>query len=140
MKQLMRLALISGLMLCPAASMAADNETEIRQMLGYFADQWNEGESLSVKSHFHNSFVLVSSDGVQTKEQRLEEIDVIMASDKDRGELSLTIDQVEMLGDEHAMAYGRSKLKFSDGTELGSTFSSVYIKTPFGWKVILTHE
>jgi len=48
--------------------------------------------------------------------------------------------QVKMLGNEHAMVYGQSHLKFKDGTELGSMFTSVFVKTPFGWKAILTHE
>ena len=37
------------------------------------------------------------------------------------------------------VAYGRFQLQFKDGTKLDGWFSTVYVKTPFGWKALLTH-
>jgi uncharacterized membrane-anchored protein len=63
-----------------------------------------------------------------------------MESGKDHGDLNFSELEVKPLGKEYAMAYGRSSLKFKDGTEFNTYFSTVYVKTPFGWKAILTHE
>ena len=38
------------------------------------------------------------------------------------------------------MAYGRVALKFRDGSVLESWFTTVYVKTPFGWKALLTRN
>ncbi len=140
MKLVIHLAILSGLVLFSTASFSSNPQAEISQMLHYFADEWNGGELDSLKSHYHPDFVLISSNSVQTKKQRLDDLEMILAPGKDQGEMSIADIQVEMLGEKHAMAYGRSRLKFKDGTELGSMFSSVYVKTPFGWKAILTHE
>jgi len=72
--------------------------------------------------------------------QRLDDLEVIMEEGKDHGELSFSEVQVKLLGEKHAIAFGRSRLKFGDGTELNDFFSTVYVKTPFGWKAILSHD
>lgn len=119
---------------------ASDPQAEITQMLNYFADVWTEGDLESIRSYYHPDFVFVSSIGTSTKQQRLEELGVIMAPGKDHGDLTFSDIQVQAIGTDHALAYGRNRLKFKDGTEMGSMFSSVYVNTPFGWKAILTHQ
>ena len=53
-----------------------------------------------------------------------------------RGEaLEKTFDR-KVLGSQ----WRQSSLKFKDKTEFGSYFSTIYVKTPFGWKAILGHE
>ncbi len=109
-------------------------------MLNFLADEWTAGDLDSIRGHIHRDFVLITSDGIHTREQRLNELEVVMTPGKDHGELRYSNIQVKPLTDDYVLAYGRSQLKFKDGTELGSVFSSVYINTPFGWRVILTHN
>jgi len=119
MHLIFRVAILLGFVLFSGFSAASDPEIEIKQMLDFLADEWTEGDMDSIRGHIHR---------------------IIMAPDKDHGELSYSNIQVKSLTDDYVLAYGRSQLKFEDGTELGSVFSSVYVKTPFGWRVILTHN
>ena len=123
-----------------ANAVTADPRTEIESVLGYFAEMWNEGDLNAVRSYYHRDFILISGESILTLGQRLDDLEAIMEPGKDHGELSISEIQVKPLGDGHAISYGRSSLKFSDGTEMNSFFSTVYLKTPFGWKAILTHE
>jgi ketosteroid isomerase-like protein len=140
MRNFHRLAWLSFFLLFGGPCLAADSQAEIRQLLNYFADLWNEGDLDGLRSYFHKDFVLVSASETHSREQRMDELGVIMAPGKDHGELGFSEVQVVPLDDNHALAYGRSRLKFSDGTELGSMFTTVYARTPFGWKAILTHD
>ena len=139
MNYLVRASFVLGLLLS-ADSVTADPETEIDGVLDYFAEMWNEGDLNAVRSYYHRDFVLVTSEGTLSMGQRLDDLEAIMEPGKDHGELNFSELKVKPIGKEHAMAYGRSSLKFSDGTEFSTYFSTVYIKTPFGWKAILTHE
>jgi len=139
MSNLFRAVLLLGFLLTTNAT-AADPKTEIEAVLGYFAEMWNEGDLNAVRSYYHRDFVLVTAEGILSVEQRLGDLEAIMEPGKDHGELSFSEIRVKLLGDEHVMAYGRSSLKFSDSTELNSLFTTVYVKTPFGWKAILTHD
>jgi ketosteroid isomerase-like protein len=130
MSNLFRAVLLLGFLLTTNAT-AADPKTEIEAVLG---------DLNAVRSYYHRDFVLVTAEGILSAGQRLGDLEAIMEPGKDHGELSFSELQVKLLGDEHVMAYGRSSLKFSDGTELNSLFTTVYVKTPFGWKAILTHD
>ena len=140
MHLIFRVAILLGFVLFSGFSAASDPEIEIKQMLNFLADEWTEGDMDSIRGHIHRDFVLITSDGVRTREQRLNELEIVMAPGKDHGELSYSNIQVKPLTDDYVLAYGRSQLKFKDGTELSSVFSSVYVNTPFGWRVILTHN
>jgi len=123
-----------------ASTAAADTETEIEAVLNYFAEMWNEGDLNAVRSYYHRDFVLITSDGVLSAEQRLGDLEAIMEPGKDHGILGFSEVRVNTLGKERAMAYGRSRLRFGDETDVSTYFSTVFVKTPFGWKAILTHE
>ena len=129
-----------SLLLLWVIPVSADSQADINKVLDYFEQVWNEGDLDSIQGHFHSEFVLVSDSETLTKSERLEDLKVIMAPGKDHGELSFTGVKVRALGTSHALAFGRNRLVFEDGTELGSMFSTVYVKTPFGWKALLTHE
>ena len=140
MHLIFRVVILLGFVLFSGFSAASDSEIEIKQMLNFLADEWNAGDLDSIRGHIHRDFVLITSDGVRTREQRMDELEIVMAPGKDHGELRYSNIRVKPLTDDYVLAYGRSQLKFKDGTELGSVFSSVYTKTPFGWRVILTHN
>ena len=74
-----------------------------------------------------------------SREQRLDDFRAIVGAGGDRGELSYSQVSVRELGPGHAMAWGRISLAFDDGSALVSWFSTVYVKTPFGWKALLTN-
>ena len=135
----LRAVFLTGFLLF-AGTTAANTETDIKAVLDYFAEMWNEWDLNAVRSYYHRDFVLISGEGILTLGQRLDDLEAIMEPGKDHGELSISEIQVKPLGDGHAISYGRSSLKFSDGTEMNSFFSTVYLKTPFGWKAVLTRN
>ena len=118
----------------------ADLESEITTSLDYFEELWRERDLESIRGYFHPDFVLISSSGILNRGERIEDLKVIMEPGKDQGELEFFEVQVRSIGDGHALAWGRSKLAFKDGTELVNLFSSVYVNTPFGWKLLMTHN
>jgi ketosteroid isomerase-like protein len=139
MTHLLRTVFLTGFLLF-AGTTAADTESEIKAVLDYLAEMWNEGDLNAVRGYYHRDFVLVTSEGILSMGQRLDDLEAIMEPGKDHGELGFSEIQVKPLGKERAMAYGRSSLKFEDKTEFGTYFSTIYVKTPFGWKAILGHE
>ena len=117
-----------------------DLESEITTSLDYFEELWRERDLESIRGYFHPDFVLISSSGILNRAERIEDLKVIMEPGKDQGDLEFFEVQVRSLGDGHALTWGRSKLAFKDGTELVNLFSSVYVNTPFGWKLLMTHN
>lgn len=134
------LTLVFLLLLAANQVLAGDADSEISQMLDYFADEWNAGELASIEGQFHKDFVLVTEEGVQSRDERISELRMVISPGNDHGTLSFESVMVEPLGKDHVVAYGRTRLVFKDGTELGGMFSTVYVNTPFGWKALLTHE
>lgn len=135
---MMRIIFLAALLM--ASPVGADTESDIRSALDYFAEVWNEGDLDSIRGFYHPEFVLVSEDGVIPLAQRIEDLESIAQAGEDRGELEYSQVRVQALGDKHATAYGKLSLTFKDGSAFNSWFTSVYVKTPFGWKAILTHN
>lgn len=118
----------------------ADSEAEIRAALEYLEQVWIEGDLEAIRGHYHSDFISYSESAELDLKQRVEEIAVIMEEGKDIGTLEFSDIQIRTLDEDHVLAWGRTRLTFKDGTELGSRFTSVYKKTPFGWKVFFTHS
>lgn len=118
----------------------ADTRDDIATAIDYYAEMWNEGDVEALRGYYHPSFVLITVDGVIPLAQRIADLNTLAAPGQDRGELSYSDVKVTPLADGHALAYGRMQLRFKDGSSLESWFSTVYVKTPFGWKAILTHQ
>lgn len=135
-----RITILLAFVLVSNVLKAEDTDVEIRQMLDYLAEEWNAGDLNSVRGRIHRDFVLFTTEGTRTREQRINELEVIMDPDQDHGELSYSDIKVKSIAKDHALVYGKSRLKFKDGTEISQEFSSIYINTPFGWKLIFTHE
>lgn len=123
-----------------SGSLMADTENEITTLMDYFAEMWNAGDSDFVSSYFHPEFILVTEDGTISRSQYVASIKSIGQKGGDRGELDYSGVKVRELGDGHAVAWGDSRLKFEDGSSLDSRFSTVFEKTPFGWKALLTRN
>jgi ketosteroid isomerase-like protein len=140
MQLLFRVTTLLIIVLFSNISVADDASDEIKQLLNFVADEWNAGDLDSIRGQFHRDFVLVSNDNTRTRKERYEELEIIMSTGQDHGELSYSDLHVKSLSSDHALVYGKSGLKFKDGTEISSMFSSIYLKTPFGWKAIFTHE
>jgi ketosteroid isomerase-like protein len=120
--------------------LAADTQSEIRTALEYYAEVWNENDLDAIEGYYHQDFVLVTTEGVISRAQQMSGIRNLVSEGGDRGEMSYSQVTVEELGDRHAMAYGRFALDFKDGSTLASWFTTVYVKTPFGWKALLTRN
>jgi hypothetical protein len=133
-----RLAILVLLFLSPP--LAADTETEIKVALDYFSEVWNENDMDAVASYFDSKFVLVTDDGLISRSAHLEGMNQISKEGGDRGALAYSNIVVQDLGEAHALAYGTVNLKFKDGSSLENWFSTVYVKTPFGWKALLTRN
>lgn len=131
------LILFSSTALLLADPVAADTESDIRAALSYYAEIWDDGEIETIAAYYHQDFVLVTSNGPISREQRIDDLKSVAQAGEDRGELSYSNVTVKELGSDHAMAYGRLSLQFKDGSSINSWFTTVYVKTPFGWKAIL---
>ena len=118
----------------------ADTQSEIKSALDYYAEMWNEGDIDALSSYYHQDFVLLTEDGVIPSRQRVDDLKSLTQAGEDRGELSYSDLAIKSLEQEHAIAYGRLNLKFKDGSSITAWFTTVYRKTPFGWKAILTHN
>ena len=139
----MRLTILIGLVLgwlCGAGSVLADTESEIRAALDYFAEVWQEGDLQTIRGYYHADFVLITPDGPVSLAQRMADLDAVAKSGEDRGELTHSAVKIRTLSDGHALAWGKRRLAFGDGSSIEIWFSTVYAKTPFGWKAILTHQ
>jgi len=128
------------LLLLLAGPLNADTKTEITTALDYFAEVWNEGDLEAIRGYYHPDFVLITDNGAIPLQQRLDDIKSVTREGQDRGVLETSQVTVKQLGEKHAMAYGYSTLKFKDGSAFNTWFSTVYEKTPFGWKAILTRN
>jgi ketosteroid isomerase-like protein len=132
------LTLVACLLLAGPA--LADAREDISTAIDYYAEMWNEGDVEALRGYYHPSFVLITADGVIPLAQRMADLTTLAAPGQDRGELRYSNIKVTPLADGHALAYGQMRLQFKDGSSLESWFSTVYTKTPFGWKAILTHQ
>jgi hypothetical protein len=118
----------------------ADTKTEITTALDYFVEIWNEGDLDELRGYYHPDFVLITESGSIALGQRIDDLKAIAQAGEDRGVLEYSHIQVTALEKKHALAYGELQLKFKDGSAINTWFTTVYVKTPFGWKAILTHN
>jgi ketosteroid isomerase-like protein len=123
-----------------AGPASADTAGDIRAAIDYYAEMWNEGDFEALRGYYHPDFVLITPQGQVTLSQRFADLDEVSKAGQDPGELSYSDVKVTPLADGHALAWGQVRLAFKDGSSIESWFSSVYAKTPFGWKAILTHQ
>ena len=131
-----RLALIALLLV--TTPLAADTESEIRAALDYFAEVWNVDNLDAIEGYYHQDFRFVGENGVVPRQQHIDSLRDVVLAGGDHGRIAYSQVDVRDLGDGHAMAWGKVKLNFEDGSRLDSWFVTVYRKTPFGWKALLT--
>jgi ketosteroid isomerase-like protein len=134
------LRLIFLVFLLVSTPLAADTRSEITAAIDYYAQVWNENDARAIESYYHSDFLLVSDSGILTREQQVKDIEHAIGKGGDRGVLDYSDVAVKELGENHAMAYGHLTLEFKDKSSLDSWFSTVYLKTPFGWKALLTRN
>jgi ketosteroid isomerase-like protein len=118
----------------------ADSRAEILAVMNYYADMWNQGDVDALQGYYHQDFVLVTDDGIVHRGQLIDDIGALGQSGGQRGELDFSKLEVRLLGDGNAVAYGITGLKFDDGSSIDNWFSTIYEKTPFGWKAVLTRN
>ncbi len=123
---------------CPVA--LADPDQEIRAALDYYAEMWNQGDIDAIAGYYDSGFLQVTDEGRIGLEQLLDDLRTIGKDGGDRGTLSISEVRVTELGAESAAAHGRNRLAFKDGSEFNIWFVTVYRKTPFGWKAVLTRQ
>ena len=126
--------------LLAAMPLAADTTSEIKTALDYYAQVWNENDIEAIEGYYHPDFVQISDEGTLSRKQQIDGIRSLGGTGGDRGTLAVSNVSVKELGDEHAMAWGQTKLEFEDGSALDSWFTTIYVKTPFGWKALLTRN
>lgn len=129
--------LIFLVLLLAVSPLSADTKTEILSALDYFGEVWSEGDLEAVRSYYHSDFVLVTHNGVIPLQQRLADFETVTEEGKDHGVLSHSQVVVEEIEEKHALAYGYMRLEFKDGSSIESWFTTVYVKTPFGWKALV---
>ena len=94
----------------------------------------------ALRGYYGPAFVQISTRGVESMSQRFDDINALSGTGGDPGDLTYDNLTIQPLGDGHAMAYGQLRLQFKDGSSIETWFSTVYEKTPFGWKAILAHQ
>ena len=114
----------------------ADTRDEVLVVLNYYADMWNQGDVDALQGYYHQDFVLVTDKGIVQRDQLIDDI----GSLGQPGKLDFSQLEVRSLGDGNAVAYGITRLKFDDGSSIANWFSTIYEKTPFGWKAVLTRN
>jgi hypothetical protein len=127
-------------LLIAVSPLSADTKTEIVSALDYFGEVWSEGDLEAIRSYYHPDFVLITHNGVIPLQQRLADLESVIQEQKDQGELSHSEVIVKELEEKHALAYGHASLKFKDGSSIETWFTTVYVKTPFGWKALVTSD
>jgi len=128
------------LLLLAAPPLSADTESEVRAALDYFAEVWNVDNLDAIDGYYHQDFVFVGNDGVVPRQQHIDGLRDVVLAGGDHGRIGYSQVRVRELGAAHAMAQGRVMLEFDDGSRLESWFVTVYEKTPFGWKALLTRH
>jgi ketosteroid isomerase-like protein len=128
------------LLLAARGPAPADTSDDIAAAIDYYAEMWNEGDFEALRGYYHTDFMLITAQGPVTLSQRFEDLNTVSAEGQDPGELSYSEVKVAPLADGHALAWGQMRMAFKDGSSIESWFSTVYVKTPFGWKAILTHQ
>ena len=118
----------------------ADTKDEVLAMLNYYADMWNQGDVDALLGYYHQDFVNVTDKGIVQRSQLIDDIGAIAQSGEKRSKLDFSELEVRSLGEGNAVAYGISRLQFDDGSSITNWFSTIYVKTPFGWKAVLTHN
>ena len=139
----MRFSVCTAILICSlmfAGPSAADTREEITTAIDYYAEMWNDAEFEALRGYYDPAFMQINPQGVETLAQRFDDIKALSGAGGDLGELSYNGITVKPLGDAHALAYGQLRLQFKDGSSIETWFSTVYRKTPFGWKAILTHQ
>ena len=132
--------LIFLVVLALSGPLAADTQSEIRTALDYYAQIWNENDLDAIGGYYHQDFVLVTDGGTVPRQQQLDDIRGLGGDGGDRGKLSYSAITVKELGESHAVAYGQLTVEFEDDSSLESWFTTLYVKTPFGWKALLTRN
>ena len=128
------------LLLFLAGPVNADTKDEVLAMLNYYADMWNQGDVDALLGYYHQDFVNVTDKGIVQRSQLIDDIGAITQSGEKRSKLDFSELEVRSLGEGNAVAYGISRLQFDDGSSITNWFSTIYVKTPFGWKAVLTHN
>ena len=128
------------LLLFLAGSVNADTKDEVLAVLNYYADMWNQGDVDALLGYYHQDFINVTDKGIVQRAQLIDDIGEIAQSGEKRSKLDFSELEVRSLGDDNAVAYGISRLQFDDGSSITNWFSTIYVKTPFGWKAVLTRN
>ena len=128
------------LLLFMAGPVNADTKTEVLAVLDYYADMWNQADVDALLGYYHQDFINVTDKGIVQRAQLIDDIGAIAQSGEKRSKLDFSQVEVRTLGEENAVAYGISRLQFDDGSAITSWFSTIYVKTPFGWKAVLTRN
>jgi hypothetical protein len=125
---------------CISPAALADTDTEIRAALDFYAEMWNQDDVDALGGYYDPGFVLITDQGRIALGKRLDDLKAIGKDGGDRGTLSISDVDVAELGPKSAIAHGRIRLVFDDGSEIASWFVTAYRKTPFGWKAVLTRQ
>ena len=128
------------LLLFLAGPVNADTKDEVLAVLDYYADMWNQGDVDALLGYYHQDFVNITDKGIVKRAQLIDDIGEIAQSGEKRSKLDFLELEVRSLGDDNAVAYGISSLQFDDGSSIANWFSTIYVKTPFGWKAVLTRN
>ncbi len=110
----------------------------IRLRIGALEDAFNRADQAVVMSIYHASMVQVAGSSYIDYDTHMRDVRAYMSA-PDRPRLRLEVNSVRALGDDYAVANGRYHMFSKDGQDETALFSTIYMRTDAGWKIIYTH-
>lgn len=138
---------LAGLLIVVAVSAAEESpagktRSAIRQVLDNQVKAWNKGDLGGFMEGYWNSPELSFFAGGKVTRGWQGTLDryrkQYQADGKEMGKLSFTDLEIDVLGDDHALARGRWQLDLAK-EKVGGLFTLVLRKLPPGWRIIHDH-
>lgn len=111
----------------------------IRERVVTLQDAFNRGDQAVVLSIYHPSMVQVAGSRYIDYATHMKDLRAYLAT-SDRPQLKLELNSVRPLDADYAVANGRYHMVSKDGKDETALFSTIYMRTDAGWKIIYTHS
>ncbi len=110
----------------------------VRLRVSTLQDAFNRGDLAVVMSIYHPSMVQVAGEKYIDYATHMRDLQAYLST-TDRPRLRLEVNSVRALDGDYALANGRYHMVSKDGRDETALFSTIYMRTDSGWKIIYTH-
>ncbi len=126
----------------PEAPDWAADEAEIRAALQSSADAWNRGDFKGHLAYYHPAVTFMTSDGPRPGVAAIEKAfsEKYFVNGAPKQQLGFERIEVRPLGADSALATGRFLLSGGGEAEQSGWFTTIWFRTPEGWRTIHDHS